>query len=127
MVYQSRSGPPHQPWLEPDVCDRIEKLGKEGVRSFAIVPIGFVSDHMEVLFDLDTEAKEACDEIGAEVVRVPTVGTHPKFIAMIAELLRERCGLESEKRFLGEHGPSHDVCPKDCCLYPRPKRRPAKV
>lgn len=120
LVWQSRSGPPQQPWLEPDVNDRIREL--EGVSRVAIVPIGFISDHMEVLFDLDTEAVETCQELNIEMLRVPTVGTHPKFVAMIAELIRERMGLQSEKRALGSHGPSHDVCPVDCCLYPR--RRP---
>lgn len=127
LVFQSRSGPPHQPWLEPDVCDRIEELAKSGVKEVAVIPIGFISDHMEVLFDLDTEARELCDELGLKMARVPTVGTHPKFVSMIGELVRERIGLQEVKRSLGNLGPSHDVCPQDCCLYPRPKRRPATV
>ncbi len=124
LVYQSRSGPPHQPWLEPDVCDRMEELSQEGKKAFAIVPIGFISDHMEVLYDLDTEAVELAQNLGVALERVPTVGTHPKFVAMIGELIRERMGLQQEKRALGQFGPSHDVCPVDCCLYPRPERRP---
>lgn len=122
LVYQSRSGPPQQPWLEPDVCDRIEALAGEGVKEAVLVPIGFVSDHMEVLFDLDTEAKEACAEHGVGFTRVPSVGTHPEFIKMIRELLQERLGLTSEKASIGQYGPNHDVCPVDCCLYPRPAR-----
>ncbi len=122
LVYQSRSGPPHQPWLEPDICDRLEELGQAGTRSVAVVPIGFISDHMEVLFDLDTEAKELCEKLGINFIRVPSVGTHPKFVRMVRELLEERIrGLESRPA-LGELGPSHDVCPVDCCLYPRPQR-----
>ncbi len=127
LVYQSRSGPPQQPWLEPDVCDRIEELAAAGVKSFAVVPIGFISDHMEVLFDLDTEAKEICEKLEVDFVRAPTVGVHPKFIAMIRELLEERIYDLPDRRSIGELGPSHDVCPVDCCLYPRPQRpgRPA--
>lgn len=122
LVYQSRSGPPNQPWLEPDVCDRIEALSG-GYKGVAVVPIGFISDHMEVLFDLDTEAVEKAQEIGLEMVRIKTVSEHPKFISMIGELIRERIGLVSEKRALGQFGPSYDVCPANCCMYPR--TRPA--
>lgn len=122
LVYQSRSGPPQQPWLEPDICERIEQLSQAGTRSVVVVPIGFISDHMEVLFDLDTEAKELCARLGIAFARVPCVGTHPQFIAMIRELLEERLnGLET-RAALGELGPSHDACPADCCLYPRPSR-----
>lgn len=119
LVYQSRSGPPTQPWLEPDVCDRIEELKDEAYRAVTIIPVGFISDHLEVLFDLDTEAKDKAAECGLEMVRVPTVGTHPKFVAMIGELIRERIGLQTERRALGTLGPSYDVCPPNCCLYPR--------
>ena len=123
LVYQSRSGPPSQPWLEPDICDRIEELKKEGYKAVTVIPVGFVSDHMEVLFDLDTEAVDKAAECGMEMARVPNIGTHPQFIAMIGELIRERMGLQEEKRALGSLGPSHDVCPANCCLYPR--TRPA--
>ena len=119
LVYQSRSGPPSQPWLEPDVCDRIAELGAAGTKSLAIVPLGFISDHMEVLYDLDTEAAEACKQNGIEMVRVPTVGVHPRFISMIADLVEERLFGLPERPYLGDYGPSHDVCPADCCLYPR--------
>ena len=119
LVYQSRSGPPTQAWLEPDVCDRIEELKKEGYLAVTVVPVGFISDHLEVLFDLDTEAKDKAAECGLEMVRVPTVGTHPKFVAMIGELIRERVGIQTERRALGTLGPSYDVCPPNCCLYPR--------
>lgn len=123
VVYQSRSGPPSHPWLEPDICDRISELKAEGYRAVTVIPIGFISDHMEVLFDLDTEAVDKARECGLEMARVETVGTHPKFIAMIGELIRERVGMQSEKRALGSNGPSYDVCPANCCLYPR--TRPA--
>jgi ferrochelatase len=119
LVYQSRSGPPNQPWLEPDICDRIEQLPGEGYKAVTVVPVGFVSDHMEVLFDLDTEAVDKAKEVGLEMARVPTVGTHPKFVAMIVELIGERLGLREQRRALGEYGPSYDVCPANCCLYPR--------
>ncbi|WP_299461248.1 ferrochelatase [uncultured Gimesia sp.] len=117
LVYQSRSGPPQQPWLEPDICDLIKELGAEGdVEDVVIVPIGFVSDHMEVLFDLDTEAKAVGNELGINVVRAKTVGVHPRFITMIRELIEERMSGTAERPALGEMGASHDVCPVDCCL-----------
>jgi len=117
LVYQSRSGPPHQPWLEPDICDFIKERGAEGdVQDIVIVPIGFVSDHMEVLFDLDTEAKAVGNELGINVVRAKTVGVHPRFITMIRELIEERISGTDERPALGDMGASHDVCPVDCCL-----------
>lgn len=125
LVYQSRSGPPHQPWLEPDICDRLEAIGQEDVQDVVIVPIGFLSDHMEVLFDLDIEAKEKCEALGISMKRAKAVGNHPKFIEMICELIQERrCG--AERRFVGEMGASHDVCPVDCCL-PGTKGRPVST
>jgi len=123
LVYQSRSGPPTQPWLEPDVCDYIREIHeKEGVTDVIVVPIGFISDHMEVLFDLDTEVKDVCEELRVGFTRAMTIGTHPDFIAAIRELIEERIGKREEKRFLGTDGPCHDVCPVDCCTYEQPKR-----
>ncbi len=122
LVFQSRSGPPQQPWLEPDVCDRLERLAAEGVDKVIIVPIGFVSDHMEVLFDLDTEAKDTCQRLGIEMARAATVGTHPAFVRMIRELIQERIEGRADRVAIGALGPSHDVCPVDCCLYPQPRR-----
>lgn len=116
LVYQSRSGPPQVPWLEPDICDQIRLRVSQGAQAIIVVPIGFVSDHMEVLYDLDTEAKELCEELTVGWHRVPSVGTDPRFISMIVDLIEERSGLREEKVFLGSLGPSHDVCPKDCCL-----------
>jgi ferrochelatase len=122
LVYQSRSGPPQQPWLEPDICDRIEELAAGGTRHVVIVPIGFVSDHMEVLFDLDTEAKETCERLGIHFSRAASAGTHPSFVRMVRQLIEERLHDLPERPALGNLGPSHDVCPADCCLYPRPTR-----
>jgi ferrochelatase len=117
LVYQSRSGPPTQSWLEPDVCQYIGDLKKEtDVKDLVLMPVGFVSDHMEVLFDLDTEAKEICDELGINMVRAKSVGTHPSFIAMIRELILERT-LGTEKRAIGNMPANWDVCPQDCCTY----------
>ncbi len=115
LVYQSRSGPPTQPWLEPDVCDRIEQLHAAGVKELAIVPLGFISDHMEVLYDLDTEAADLCKQLGITMVRVPTVGVHPAFVRMIADLIQERLSDSTDRPALGYYGPSHDVCPQNCC------------
>lgn len=117
LVYQSRSGSPQQPWLEPDICDRIAELhANNQLTDLVILPIGFISDHMEVLFDLDTEARELCEKLGINMQRAATVGTHPRFIEMIRLIIEERLG-ESSKLTLGNLGASHDVCPLDCCLY----------
>ena len=124
LVYQSRSGPPHQPWLEPDVCDHIrEEHSANGLPAIVIVPIGFISDHMEVMFDLDTEARDVCQELGIPMRRAATVGTDSRFVGMIRELVMERLSEAPERLCLGSHGPSHDVCPQDCCL---PGSRPGR-
>ena len=125
LVYQSRSGPPTQPWLEPDVCDRIEQLSDQGVGQLAIVPLGFISDHMEVLYDLDTEAAQLCEKLSIQLERVPTVGVHPAFVRMIVDLFEERLNGKPERPYQGDYGPSHDVCPENCCLYT--PRRPASA
>ena len=116
LVYQSRSGPPAQPWLEPDILKHLSDLKAEGVTDVVVAPVGFISDHMEVLYDLDTEAGQHCETIGLNMIRAATVGTHPAFIRMIRELILERMGTETTRRSLGTKGPSHDVCPIDCCL-----------
>ncbi len=129
LVYQSRSGPPQQPWLEPDVCDTIQKLHDDGnVDSIVVAPIGFVSDHMEVMYDLDEEAAQACAKFGIPMSRAATAGTNPKFVGMIRDLVRERITQASDRSSLGSLGPWHDVCPVDCCLYTpsRPAARPAR-
>jgi ferrochelatase len=116
LVYQSRSGPPTQSWLEPDIGEVLREM--EAGSELVIVPIGFVSDHMEVLYDLDTEARIICQERGIRLERALTPGSHPKFIAMIAELVGERLGT-CGKRAIGNFGPNHDVCPENCCPAPR--------
>jgi len=115
LAYQSRSGPPSQPWLEPDVCDHLRVVAAEGIKNIVIAPIGFVSDHMEVIYDLDVEARRVASELGLNVVRAATAGTHPAFVRMIRELMLERIDGEAP-RFVGQLGPCADVCPADCCL-----------
>jgi ferrochelatase len=138
LVYCSRSGPPSQPWLEPDVNDHLESLSAAGAPGVVIVPIGFISDHMEVIFDLDTEAMETAERLRLPAVRAATVGTHPAFVAMVRELVRERAAAELAgavvvgeaapgnvqvvRRAVGRLGPSHDVCPVGCCPNPRGAR-----
>jgi ferrochelatase len=118
LVYQSRSGPPQQPWLEPDINDFIrQEHARTPIRDIVVVPIGFISDHMEVVYDLDTETHSMCDELGIHMVRAATVGTHPRFVRMIRELIEERISNVTHRLALGTLGPSHDVCPEDCCLY----------
>jgi ferrochelatase len=116
VVYQSRSGSPRVPWLEPDVCEHVTGLASRGVRDVVVSPIGFVSDHMEVLFDLDVEAREAAAEAGIGFVRAGTAGTHPAFVSMVRELIHERLDPSTPRRALGRYGPSHDVCLAGCCL-----------
>ncbi len=125
LVYQSRSGPPLQPWLEPDVCDFIRQQHAAGaLQEIVIIPIGFTSDHMEVLFDLDTEVRQLCDKLGILMARAATVGTHPRFIRMIRELIEERMSDSPQRLVLGTLGPKEDICPQDCCLY-SPTCRPS--
>ncbi|MEM7128989.1 MAG: ferrochelatase [Chloroflexota bacterium] len=120
LVYQSRSGPPQQPWLEPDICDHLEVLHAQGVEDVVILPIGFISDHMEVIYDLDTEAKELCQSLGLNMIRAATVGTHPRFVQMIRELIVERTSDSPNRLVLGTRGANHDICGPNCCLSGRP-------
>jgi ferrochelatase len=123
LVYQSRSGPASQPWLEPDILDCLREIKARGGSSDVVIaPIGFVSDHMEILFDLDTQARELCAELGLQMVRAETVGTHPRFIRMIRELIRERQDENEVRLALGVLPPRPDFCAQDCCPMPR---RPA--
>jgi ferrochelatase len=116
LAYQSRSGPPTQTWLEPDISDLLRELARRGnCTDIVVVPIGFISDHIEVLFDLDTEARELCGRLGLTMHRVPTVGTHPRFIRGIRELILERTS-GAPRLALGQLGPCPDVCPLTCCL-----------
>ena len=118
LVYQSRSGRPQDPWLEPDVCDFLPELKEQGFKTVLVMPIGFLSDHMEVLFDLDEEARDVCQKLGLKMIRVASVGTHPRFIGMLRELIQERLDPSLPKRAVGQFPASHDVCPIDCCPAP---------
>jgi ferrochelatase len=122
LVYQSRSGLPGQPWLEPDIGDVLREMDPGA--DVVVVPIGFVSDHMEVIYDLDIQAQDIARERGVNMVRASTVGVHPKFLQMIRELIEERFGLR-QPRAVGQYPPSHDVCPAGCC--PAPARRPSSA
>lgn len=124
LVFQSRSGPPRQPWLEPDVVDHLTALAASGAASAVLVPIGFVSDHMEVVWDLDTQALEAAQRLGLPVQRAATPGTDPRFVQMVVELVRERVdGVDVvRRRRLGTSGASPDRCPAGCCPNPRGPR-----
>ena len=114
LVYQSRSGPPTQPWLEPDICDHLRVLAGQGVKDVVLSPVGFISDHMEVIYDLDTEAKKLGDELGINVFRAATAGCDKRFIEMIRLLIEERLK-DGPKLCSGEQGPCQDTCPIDCC------------
>ncbi len=119
LAYQSRSGPPSQPWLEPDVCDHLGELAKSGTRAVVVVPVGFVSDHMEVRHDLDVEAADIADSLGLAFARAATPGSHPAFVSMITELVRERMAQPDERA-----QPDEQACPPDCCRYTASAGRP---
>jgi ferrochelatase len=124
LAYQSRSGAPGQPWLEPDILDHLREVKQKNLANAVVVaPISFISDHMEVLYDLDVEARHLCDELALPMARAKTVGVHPKFIAMIRELILERTE-GAERRALGSLGPRQDVCAEDCCPAPQRPVRP---
>lgn len=146
LTFQSRSGPPTQPWLEPDVCDYIRAFHETDAadRDIAVIPVGFISDHMEVAYDLDVEARACCDELGVRMVRAETAGTHPRLVDMIVELIEERFSPAADRSIVqarpaaagsavegrppvegrpaaatrpaeGVLGPWPDRCPPDCC------------
>ncbi len=124
LVWQSRSGPPHIPWLEPDINDHLESLAASGTDSVIVIPVGFISDHMEVMFDLDTEALATAERLGMSFRRAGTVGTDPRFIQGIVELIEERRS-NGPVRALGTLDVRPDFCAVDCCPAPqRPKSRP---
>ena len=120
LVYQSRSGPPQVPWLEPDVSDRLAALHEAGTPAVVVVPIGFTSDHMEVVYDLDVELREQAAKLGIPFARAATVGTAPEFVAGIRDLVLERVNsvMPDARAALGELGASYDVCPAGCCPNP---------
>jgi ferrochelatase len=126
LVYCSRSGPPQVPWLEPDVNDHLESLHADGVPAVVLVPVGFVSDHMEVVYDLDTEAMATAERLGLPARRAATAGTDPRFVAMVRDLLLERAaaerGEEVARVSVGALGPLWDRCPVGCCPNPRGDR-----
>lgn len=119
LVYQSRSGRPEDPWLGPDILDYLRELQQQGVQDVVICPIGFLSDHMEVLYDLDEEAAILSRELGLNMVRAATVGSHPLFVQMIRKLIQERLDPTIPKESMGNFGPNWDVCPENCCPAPR--------
>lgn len=124
LVFQSRSGPPRVPWLEPDIGDHIDAIAADGATSVVVVPIGFMSDHMEVMWDLDTVAKERASEAGLAFARAATVGCDPRFVDALAALVREREAElpVSERIALGPWGPAPDLCPANCCSTSAPSR-----
>jgi ferrochelatase len=114
LVYQSRSGSPMQPWLGPDVLEHLKSLASAGVKEVVVAPIGFVSDHMEIVYDLDFEAQNVARELGMKMVRAATAGTHPSFAKMIRELMLERID-NAPARFVGSNGARTGLCAPDCC------------
>ncbi len=115
VVYQSRSGPPQVPWLEPDINDRLAQLGSMGCSTVLVVPLGFVSDHMEVLVDLDTTARATAARAGIAMVRARAVGTHPLFVEALVDLVEETAGLRADRPAVGHLGPHPDSCAPGCC------------
>jgi ferrochelatase len=118
LVYQSRSGSPHVPWLEPDINDALRAAERAGVTAAVVVPVGFVSDHVEVVWDLDTEARATCDELGIRMLRVATPGTHPAFVEGLVDLVAERVA-GGPVEALSPLGPWPAVCARGCCANPR--------
>jgi ferrochelatase len=116
LVYQSRSGSPQVPWLEPDINDALREARADGARAVIVVPLGFVSDHVEVVWDLDHEALETAGALGMQLVRVATPGTHPAFVGGLVELVEERLhDVPAARRPAGASGPWPDRCPPGCC------------
>ena len=134
LVYQSRSGPPSVPWLGPDVCDHLADLAAAGAPGAVLVTVGFVSDHVEVRYDLDVEAAQLGQRLGLPLARAATPGTHPRFVSMVTELVRERAGgpepapgeRPAGERALGVMAPGLDRCPDGCCRPQRPAHGAAR-
>ncbi|MFK7916882.1 MAG: ferrochelatase [Ilumatobacter sp.] len=128
LAYQSRSGPPQIPWLEPDINDHLRAIAAEGARDVTLVPLGFVSDHMEVAFDLDLQASQTASEVGIDLRRAPTVGTHHAFVTGLRQLVEEKIS-DGEVLWVGDAGPWPDPCPEGHCLAPpgTPSGRPAST
>lgn len=127
VVWQSRSGNPATPWLEPDVVDRAQELQREGMEHLICVPIGFITDHMEVVWDLDTELKRACEEMGVTLERTPTVGLEPAFAGIVVDIA-EAVGAEVKPKTLSSvtvQGCTVNgaPCKEGCCA---PVKRPGR-
>jgi ferrochelatase len=116
LVFQSRSGTPAQPWLGPDVCDYLRELSDRGLGNVVVAPIGFVSDHMEIIYDLDLQARELCDELGIRMHRAATAGTHPAFASMIRELILERTDSTSPRALSSGDASAQPCFSSGCCL-----------
>ena len=123
LAYQSRSGPPSVPWLGPDIGKQLTELASSAA-AVVVIPVGFVSDHMEVLFDLDTEAAALARRLGLPMVRAATPGTGPRFVSMITELVNERRGQPAQVPALGSLPVAPDFCQDDCCRLPAAHRPP---
>jgi protoporphyrin/coproporphyrin ferrochelatase len=121
LVYQSRSGAPHIPWLEPDISDYLDECLADGVSGVVMIPIGFISDHIEVIWDLDTEAMAHAVDIGLPCVRAGTVGTAPAFVSGLVDLIEERLNdvARDQRPAMTALGPMYDRCPVGCCPNPR--------
>jgi ferrochelatase len=117
LVFQSRSGPPGQPWLEPDILDHIRAIKADGCAQLVVAPIGFISDHLEVVYDLDHQAKELCDEVGITMRRAGTAGLHSAAVSMFRELIEEQIRPGTARRVYGSGTAWPDACPPDCCDY----------
>lgn len=117
LAFQSRSGPPHVPWLEPDINIHLKALAEQQVSDVTLVPLGFVSDHMEVQFDLDHQASDTAASVGIDMRRAPTVGTHPAFVTGLRQLVEEKIS-DGPVLWVGEAGPWPDPCPQGHCLAP---------
>jgi ferrochelatase len=116
LVFQSRSGPQEQAWLGPDIRDRLREMAAVGaVHDVVIVPIGFLAENIEVIYDLDVEVRDLCDQLGINMVRTAVVGSHPRFVQMVRELIMERLDPSRERLALGPDGPWPDNCPSGCC------------
>jgi len=119
LAFQSRSGPPSVPWLEPDILEVVRRLAAEGKPGLLVMPLGFLSDHVEVIYDLDHEARDLAAELGLRFERAPTVGSHPAFVGAVADLIEEHLDPSRDRLALGRFGPREDHCPLDCCSPPR--------
>ena len=126
LVFCSRSGAPQVPWLEPDINDHLQELHDAGTSAVVMVPVGFVSDHMEVIYDLDTEAMESAEKLGLPARRAATAGVDPRFVATVRDLVLERATVERggdvARASVGDLGPLWDRCPVGCCANPRGER-----